>query len=169
MAGLLPLRHFGPSCLPFRAYANRATLAFRGHYEHSLDAKHRLSIPARFRAAFSSGIVLARDADACITVWTPEVHEATVERALAGRNPFSREFKQLQRYFQAHSFDTELDASGRVTLPPPLLSHAGVQKDVVVAGVGDHLEIWARERWREEQPALEADIEEVTSLLGHPS
>ena len=97
------------------------------------------------------------------------MHEETVERARAGQNPFGREFKQLQRYHQAHSFDTELDASGRVTLPPPLLSHAGVKKDVVVAGVGDHLEIWARERWREEQPALEADIEEVTSRLGHSS
>ena len=142
-------------------------MAFRGHYEHSLDAKHRLSIPARFRAAYSSGLVLAKDWDTCISVWTPEVHEATVERALAGRNPFSAEFKKLRRYFEAHSFDTELDSSGRVTLPPPLLQHAGVEKEVVVAGVGDHLEIWSRERWHEEQRALDAGIEEVTQSLGN--
>ena len=94
-------------------------MAFRGHYEHSLDAKHRLSIPSRFRTAFSSGLVLAKDTDACISAWTPEAHEATVERALAGRNPFGREYRGLQRYFQANSFDMELDSSGRVTLPPP--------------------------------------------------
>jgi len=142
-------------------------LAFRGHYEHSLDAKHRLSIPARFRAAYSSGLVLAKDSDACISVWTPDVHETTVERALAGRNPFSLEVKKLRRYFEAHSFDTELDSSGRVTLPPPLLLHAGVEKEVVVAGVGDHLEIWGRERWQEEQRELDAGIEEVTQSLGN--
>ena len=144
-------------------------MAFRGHYEHSLDAKHRLSIPARFRSAFASGLVLAKDSDACISVWTPQVHEGTVERALAGKNPFSPGYKQVQRYFQANSFDVELDSSGRVTLPPPLLAHAGVEKDVVVAGVGDHLEVWGRERWEEEQQALDAGIGEVTESLGNPS
>ena len=142
-------------------------MAFRGHYEHSLDAKHRLSVPARFRAAYSSGLVLAKDWDTCISVWTPDVHEATVERALAGKNPFSAEFKKLRRYFEAYSFDTELDSAGRVTLPPPLLLHAGVEKEVVVAGVGDHLEIWSRDRWQEEQRALDAGIEEVTRSLGN--
>ncbi len=144
-------------------------MAFRGHYEHSLDAKHRLSIPARFRAAFSSGLVLAKDTDACISAWTPEAHESTVERALAGRNPFGREYKGLQRYFQANSFDIELDSSGRVTLPPPLMEHAGIEKEVVVAGVGDHIEVWGRERWQEEQQALDASIGEVTDSLGDAS
>ena len=144
-------------------------MAFRGHYEHSLDAKHRLSIPARFRAAYASGVVLAKDSDACIAVWTPAAHESTVERALAGRNPLGPDYKKVQRFFQSNSFDLELDSSGRVTLPPPLMSHAGVEKDVVVAGVGDHLEIWGRERWEEEQLALDEGIGEVTESLGDPS
>jgi transcriptional regulator MraZ len=144
-------------------------MAFRGHYEHSLDAKHRLSIPAKFRAAFSSGVVLAKDADACISVWTAATHESTVERALAGKNPFSPEYKQLQRYFQGNAFDLELDSAGRVTLPAPLLAHAGIEKDVVVTGVGRNLEIWSRERWDEQQQALEQRIGEVTEALGHPS
>ncbi len=144
-------------------------MAFRGHYEHSLDAKHRLSIPAKFRAAFSSGVVLAKESDACISVWTPATHESTVSRALAGKNPLGREYKQLQRYFQGNAFDVELDSSGRVTLPPPLLAHAGIEKDVVVAGVGDNLEVWSRERWDDEQRALEQGIGEVTGSLGDPS
>ncbi len=141
-------------------------MAFRGHYEHSLDAKHRLSIPARFRTAFSSGLVLAKDTDACISAWTPDAHESTVERALAGRNPFGRDYKGLQRYFQANSFDMELDSSGRVTLPPPLMEHAGIEREVVVAGVGDHIEVWGRERWQEEQQVLDESIGEVTDSLG---
>ncbi len=144
-------------------------MAFRGHYEHSLDAKHRLSIPSRFRAAFSSGLVLAKDSDACISVWAPEAHEATVERALGGKNPLGSEYKRIQRFFGANSFDLELDSSGRVTLPSPLMTHAGVRKEVVVAGVGDHLEVWGSERWQEEQDALDASIGEVTDSLGDPS
>lgn len=144
-------------------------MAYRGHYEHSLDAKHRLSIPARFRATFSSGLVLAKDSDDCISVWTPETHESIIERALAGKNPLGREYKGVQRFFQANSFDVELDSAGRVTLPPPLLAHAKIEKEVVVAGVGDHLEVWGRERWEREQQALDASIGEVTESLGDPS
>ena len=144
-------------------------MAFRGHYDHTLDAKNRLSVPARFRASFSSGLVLAKDSDACISVWTPEAHESIIERALAGKNPLGREYRAVQRFFQANSFDVELDSSGRVTLPPPLLAHAGIEKETVVAGVGDHLEVWGRKRWDDEQAALDASIGEVTEGLGDPS
>ena len=57
----------------------------------------------------------------------------------------------------------------RVTLPPPLLGHAGIEKEVVVVGVGDHLEVWSKDRWLEQQEALDAQIEEVTERLGNPS
>lgn len=144
-------------------------MAFRGHYEHSLDAKNRLSIPARFRAAFADGLVLAKDSDDCVSVWTPDAHESLIERSLAGKNPLGREYRAVQRYFQANSFDVELDSSGRVTLPTPLLAHAGITKDAVVAGVGDHLELWSAERWAAQQDELDATIGEVTESLGDPA
>jgi MraZ protein len=144
-------------------------LAFRGHYEHSLDAKKRLSIPTRFRGAFSTGTVLAKQPEPCIAIWTPETNEAIIERALSGLNPMGSEHRKLSRFFQGNSFEIDLDASGRVTLPPPLLAHAGIEKEVVVVGVGDHLEVWARDRWQAEQEALDAEIEEVTERLGNPS
>jgi MraZ protein len=144
-------------------------LAFRGHYEHSLDVKNRLSIPTRFRAAFSNGTVLAKEAEPCVTIWTPEANEAIIARALGGLNPMGSEHRKLSRFFQGNSFEVDLDASGRVTLPPPLLAHAGIEKEVVVVGVGDHLEVWARERWQAEQEALDAEIGEVTERLGNPS
>jgi MraZ protein len=144
-------------------------LAFRGHFEHSLDAKNRLSIPSRFRAAFSSGTVLAKDPEPCVAVWTPATHEAIIDRALGGLNPMGAEYRKLSRFYQGNSFELELDASGRVTLPSPLLAHASIDKEVVVVGVGDHLEVWGRERWRAEQEALDSEIEEVTQRLGNPS
>jgi MraZ protein len=144
-------------------------LAFRGHFEHSLDAKNRLAIPARFRAAFSNGAVLAKDPETCVAVWTPDTHETIIERALGGLNPMGSEYRKLSRFYQGNSFEIDLDASGRVTLPPPLLVHTGIEKEVVVVGVGDHLEVWGRERWQQEQEALDAEIEEVTERLGNPS
>ena len=144
-------------------------MAFRGHYDHSLDAKNPLSIPARFRAAFSSGVVLAKDPEPCVAIWPTETHEAIIERALSGLNPMGAPARRMSRFHQANSFDADLDASGRVTLPPPLMAHAGVEKEVVVAGVGDHLEIWGKERWGAQQDSLEAEIQEVTERLGDPS
>ena len=144
-------------------------MAFRGHYEHSLDSKNRLSIPAKFRAAFSSGVVLSKDSDPCIGAWTPEAHEDTVAGALEGLNPLGRKRKQIQRFFQSNAFDLELDSAGRVTVPGQLIEHAGIRKEVVVVGVGDHLEIWNEERWGDEQSALAGSIGEVTEDLGDPS
>jgi len=144
-------------------------LSFRGHYEHSLDAKNRLSIPARFRASFSSGVVLAKDPETCVAVWTPETHEAIIERALGELNPMGQQYRKLSRFYQGNSFEVELDASGRVTLPTPLLTHGAIEKEVVVVGVGDHLEVWGKERWEREQADLDAEIGEVTERLGNPS
>jgi MraZ protein len=134
-----------------------------------LDAKNRLSIPARFRAAFSNGTVLSKDPETCVAIWTPERHEDIIERALAGLNPMSSQHRKLSRFYNGNSFEIDLDASGRVTLPPPLLAHAEIAKDVVVVGVGDHLEVWGKERWTREQEGLDAEIGEVTERLGNPS
>jgi len=144
-------------------------LAFRGHYEHSLDAKNRLSIPAKFRAAFSDGVVLAKDPEPCVAIWTPASHEAIIERALGGLNPMGSQYRKLSRFYQGNSFEQELDASGRVTLPPSLLEHGAIEKDLVVVGVGDHLEVWGAERWRSTQDELDQEIAEVTEQLGDPS
>ena len=92
-----------------------------------------------------------------------------IERALAGSNPMGSQYRKLSRFYQGNSFEIDLDASGRVTLPPPLLAHAGIEKEVVVVGVGDHLEVWDKGRWTREQEALDAQIEEVTESLGNPS
>ena len=146
-------------------------MAFRGHFEHSLDAKNRLSIPARFRAAFADGLVLAKDSEACVAVWTPEAHERDRDRRPRRPEPARRRVPQaVARFFQGNSFDLELDSAGRVTLPAQLLAHAGIEKDVVVAGVGDHLEVWdARRAGSRAAGQLDADIGEVTERLGHPS
>jgi MraZ protein len=144
-------------------------LAFRGHFEYSLDAKKRLNIPPRFRAAFSGGVVLAKWLEPCVAIWTPDAFESFTSSFLADLNPVSAERRKLTRFFAGSSFDTELDSAGRVTLNQALLDHAGVEKEVVLVGNLDHLEVWDREKWLADQRDLNAEIVEIAEGLGHPS
>ena len=144
-------------------------MAFRGHFDYSLDAKNRLNVPAKFRAAFSSGVVLAKGLEPCVAVWAPDTFERWTESFLSNLNPVSPERRKLTRYFAGSSFDAELDSAGRVTLNNALLEHAGIQKDVVVVGNLDHIEIWDRDRWNDDQQALNAEVSGIAESLGHPS
>ncbi len=144
-------------------------MAFRGSYDYSLDAKNRLTVPAKFRAAFSGGVVLVKWLEPCVAVWAPERFERFTESFLSELGPVSRERRKLTRYFAGSSFDTELDSAGRITLNPALLAHAGIEKEVVVVGSIDHLQVWDREKWLADQRELSAEIVEIAESLGHPS
>lgn len=144
-------------------------MAFRGQFDYSLDAKNRLNVPAKFRPAFSDGVVLAKALEPCVAIWAPESFESWTESFLANLNPVSRERRALTRYFAGNSWDAELDSAGRVTLNGPLLGHAGISKEVVVAGNLDHIEIWDRGHWQRDQETLDNEIVGIAESLGHPS
>ncbi len=144
-------------------------MAFRGHYDYSLDSKNRLNVPPKFRAAFSDGVVLVEALEPCVALYTLEAFETFTTRVLAGRNPLSPEYRKLTRRFVGRSFDTEIDAAGRVTLNQSLIDYASIEKEVVVVGNLDHLEAWSREAWIAEQEGLNADVERIAEGLGHPS
>ena len=144
-------------------------MAFRGHFDYSLDAKNRLNIPPKFRAAFSNGVVLAKALEPCVAIWTPDGFEQWTESFLSRLGPLSPERRKLTRFFAGSSFDAELDSAGRVTLNQALLDHASIQKEVVIVGNLDHLEVWDRDKWLADQRALSDEIVEIAESLGHPS
>ena len=144
-------------------------MAFRGHFDYSLDAKNRLTVPTKFRATFSSGIVLAKGLEPCIALWTPEQFDAFTDSFLSNLNPVSAERRKLTRFFAGSSFDAELDSAGRVTLNSQLLAHAKIEKDVVLVGNLDHLEVWDRTTWQADQDQLADEIVGIAEGLGHPS
>ncbi len=125
-------------------------MTFRGTFEHSLDAKHRLTVPAKFRAALAAGVVLAAspetnaEAPRCIGIWTPGDYDRYTDQSLAGHNPLSPKARELERFFSNYSHDTELDSAYRVMIPPHLLAYAGLDREVVVTGSGRCLEVWDR-------------------------
>ena len=140
-------------------------LAFRGHFEHSLDAKNRLSIPALFARPSRTERFSPRTPS---PAWRsgPPTREAIIERALGELNPMGSEYRKLSRFYQGNSFEIELDASGRVTLPAPLL---GTRDREGGRGRGCRRSPRGLGAERGAQGGLDAEIGEVTERLGHPS
>ncbi|HSC93253.1 MAG TPA: division/cell wall cluster transcriptional repressor MraZ [Gaiellaceae bacterium] len=136
-----------------------------GEFEHTIDDKSRLTLPARFRSAFADGIVVTRGMDGCLYAYTQAAWDDLVERRLAALDPLSQEGRRMQRYFFAGATEGELDKQGRVNLPAALIQHAGLGREVVVAGVNDHVEIWDREAWRRELAVVEGSAEDVAERL----
>ncbi len=139
--------------------------SFRGTFDYTLDAKNRLTVPARFRAVLADGVVMSKATDPCVQLWVPTDYEGFTSAALAPLNRASPDARKLRRFFAANSHDTELDSAGRVSFPPFLLEHAGLKKDVVVTGADDCLEIWDRGEWSRYNDALAAEADEITSRL----
>jgi MraZ protein len=148
-------------------------LTFRGTFEHALDAKHRLTIPAKFRGALANGVVLAPShevetgAPRTVAVWTPDAYDEFTKSSLDGLNPFTPKARELKRFFFNASFDTELDAANRVMIPTTLLEYAGLGKEVVVTGSGECLEIWDRTRYAQNFADVLTRIPDLAASLGN--
>jgi MraZ protein len=147
-------------------------LIFRGTFEHTLDAKHRLTVPAKFRAALAAGVVLAAsheatsDSPRSVSIWTPGDYEAFTAQTLSGLNPSEPKARELKRFFFNSSFDTELDSVNRLMIPPPLMRYASLEKEVVVTGSGECIEVWDRSAYDRYREDILIRIPEIAASLG---
>ena len=148
-------------------------MIFRGTFEHALDAKHRLTVPSKFRAALAGGIVLAASpettaaAPRSIAIWTPDGYESYTAAALTGQNPLSPQARDLKRFFFNYSHDTELDSAHRVMIPPTLLEYAGLDREVVVTGSGECLEGFDRAKYSGYSEDVLTRVPDIAAKLGH--
>lgn len=119
---------------------------FLGEYAHTLDDKGRLTLPAKYRAELAAGIVVTRGIDKCLFVFPRTEWEKLSEKlnALPLTDPQAREFRRL---IFSGAVDDELDKQGRVLLAQYLRDYAGLNSNVIVAGLNTHMEIWAPEAW----------------------
>jgi MraZ protein len=140
-------------------------VAFRGQHEHSLDAKDRLTIPARFRAALDEGVVLFEDLDPCVSIFPVAAYAEMSANYIARLNPLSKDGRMMRRRFHARSHDEKLDSAGRVRLPQHLIEHAGLQGACMIVGVDDHLEVWDPARWSEHDAEIDAETDRMAEAL----
>ena len=140
-------------------------MAFRGQYEHSLDSKDRLTVPAKFRAELSGGIVLVAGLDPCVQLFTPQGYDEFSQKFLGELNPLSRKGRMMTLRFNASAADESLDSAGRVRVAKHLLEHAGLEGACMIVGSSTHLQLWNPARWGEMYAEIDAQAEQMAEEL----
>ena len=142
--------------------------AFRGSYTHAIDHKGRVSIPAKYRRQLSGDadetFVVMRGLETCIALYPSDEFRLLDER-LRARSYGSEDNRRLQRMMLHESSDGTLDAQGRVTLPPSLIAHAQLTKEVKIVGLLDHLELWNPELFETYLKSSPKTYEEIAGEL----
>jgi len=119
-------------------------IMFMGEYNHTIDPKNRIIVPAKFREGLGDNFVISAGMDGCLYLVKREDWEAFAERL--DKLPFTAESRKLKRYFMRNSAECEPDKQGRILIPQTLKELAALEKDVVMVGSSSKIEIWSKER-----------------------
>lgn len=135
-----------------------------GTYEHSIDAKGRLFIPAKLREELGVTFYLAMGVDECLAIYPQETWNCFTEKFAS--LPMSQ--SAAMRPLFANASKCELDSQGRIVIPQKLRKYAGLEKDAVIIGVNDRAEIWSAETWnaREEEEMTPEKMKACLAALG---
>ncbi len=136
-----------------------------GDYDFTLDAKNRVAIPARLRFAFADGIYVTWGHEGCLSGFSPEGFQSYLERSSNGISPLSSKGRDMQRFITANAMFQTLDSQGRITLSAKSVGHAGIEREVTIIGVDDHIEIWDRSAWAEYLARLEEEADATADEL----
>jgi MraZ protein len=133
-------------------------------YNHTIDAKGRVIIPAKFREKLGDSFVITKGLDGCLYGYAKEEWSAFEEKL--GTLPITnKNSRQFTRFFLAGAAECELDKQGRILIPSVLREFAGLDKDVVLVGVASKIEIWSKERWDESNGEYETNMDDIAMNL----
>ncbi|MDD4371547.1 MAG: division/cell wall cluster transcriptional repressor MraZ [Anaerostipes sp.] len=121
---------------------------FMGEYNHTIDSKGRLIIPSKFREALGSEFVITKGLDGCLFVF-PEKEWLAFEEKLRSLPLIDKNARRFSRFFLAGASTCELDKQGRILVPGTLREFAQMDKEVVLTGMLDRIEVWSKEKWNE--------------------
>jgi MraZ protein len=132
---------------------------FLGEYEHTIDTKGRMAIPAKFRTQMVPGSILSKGMGTCLSVYTLERWEEKSNELVASKS--SDELRDFERRIYPSASEVDLDGQGRMIIPAKLRSYANLGNEVTVVGVRDHFEIWDRGAWQAYQERLDSEGERI--------
>lgn len=135
---------------------------FKGEFNHTIDTKGRMIVPAKFRDALGETFVVTKGLDGCLFVYPNEEWEK-IEEKFSKIPMTTKDARKFSRFFFAGASDCELDKQGRILIPSTLREFAGLEKEVVLVGVLTRIEIWSKERW-DEQNSYD-DMDEVAEHM----
>lgn len=127
---------------------------FLGQYEHKIDPRGRVAIPARFREELKAGLVLSQGFERCITAYPLKTWQEMAEKFAALPLTRSRS-RRMSRFIFSPAFSQELDGLGRVLLPAPLRQYAEIKDIVIIVGVNTYFEIWSKDDWNAEKALMD--------------
>jgi len=148
-----------------RPFQRTKAAMFRGRYEHTIDAKGRLSIPSKFRETLSERYdtrLVITAYDGCLIAYPLQEWQA-LEEKVSTLPEFKKDTKAFLRFFYSSATDCNIDKLGRILVPQPLRDYAGLDKDVVLVGTFRHVEIWGKEPW--DKAASLASQEDIVNTL----
>lgn len=137
---------------------------FMGEYQHALDVKGRLIIPAKFREDLGEGAVITRGLDNCLFLF-PQAEWGVLEGKLKTLPLTKGDARQFVRFLFSGATECEVDKQGRITLPANLREFAAIEKDAVVIGVSSRIEIWSKERWQSYVAIAEESFEDIAENI----
>lgn len=135
-----------------------------GEYQHSVDMKGRLIIPAKFREELMNGFVITRGLDNCIFGYP--MHEwRKLEEKLKDLPMTKKDTRAFARFFFSGATEVDIDKQGRINIPSMLMQHANLTKDCVIIGVSSRIEIWAKESWESYYEESESSFNEIAENI----
>ncbi|MFI3284534.1 MAG: division/cell wall cluster transcriptional repressor MraZ [Erysipelotrichaceae bacterium] len=137
---------------------------FIGEYRHNLDAKNRIIIPSKYRDELGATFIVTLGLDGCLTIYSYEQWSRLLEE-LKKLPDTKKESRMYRRLIIAKASECELDKQGRIQLPSHLVKGAQMQKECVVVGVSEHVEIWALETWNAFYEEASASFEDIAEKL----
>ncbi|MDI3546364.1 MAG: transcriptional regulator MraZ [Halanaerobiales bacterium] len=137
---------------------------FMGEYQHNMDSKGRVIIPAKFREDLGDKFVATRGLDNCLFVYP--MHEWSIlEKKLTSLPITSKNARTFVRFFFSGATECELDKQGRVSIPANLREYGQLQKEIVIIGLANRIELWAKERWDNFLDSAEDSYEEIAAAM----
>ncbi|MFC0188997.1 division/cell wall cluster transcriptional repressor MraZ [Fictibacillus aquaticus] len=137
---------------------------FMGEHQHNIDEKGRMIIPAKFREELGSTFILTRGLDECVFVY-PMDEWKVIEQKLKSLPFTKKDARAFTRFFFSGATECQLDKQGRVNIAPPLRDYAKLEKDCVVIGVSNRIEIWSKSKWEDYFSNSEQSFGEIAESL----
>lgn len=135
---------------------------FMSQYNHTIDTKGRLIIPSKFRERLGEEFVVTQGMDGCLFVYANDDWSA-FEQKLTSLPVINKQARQFARFFLSGAAQVEVDKQGRILLPANLREFAGLDKDVVLVGVGSRIEIWSKDKW--EEVNSDVDMDDISASM----
>lgn len=134
-----------------------------GEYHHTIDDKGRLTIPSKIRYELGENFIITRGLDGCLFIYSSDEWKCIIDKYK--QLPNTKDARNFMRFFLSGACECTFDKQGRIHISLPLVSYASLQKECIIIGVNDHLEIWAKDKWEDFMLENEQNFSEIADHL----